>query len=205
VGETSFEGGGLSDHDCRMDAGHRFDPVWRRRIASLGLVGSVSLRGHRSSNPGSVAGLPANSAMWFRLSHSIRNSDLSALRCRCDGCLHTFGHLGPLRRAVPRSRSVFVSRFVIRPIQGSLPIHELRRPIQYRGIVILGLTSARRRVATRCDKLAANYLAFVKLACIRLWLRVYEFTALVATAYETPVKLTGRRRSRYPSGKMVTP
>jgi transposase len=33
-----------------------------------------------------------------------------------------------------------------------------------------------RRVATRYDKLAANYLAFVKLACIRLWLRVYECT-----------------------------
>jgi transposase len=28
-----------------------------------------------------------------------------------------------------------------------------------------------RRVATRYDKLAANYLAFVKLAAIRLWLR----------------------------------
>ena len=34
-----------------------------------------------------------------------------------------------------------------------------------------------RRVATRYDKLAANSLAFVKLASIRLWLRVYEFTA----------------------------
>jgi transposase len=33
-----------------------------------------------------------------------------------------------------------------------------------------------RRIATRYDKLAANYLAFVKLACIRLWLRVYEST-----------------------------
>ena len=33
-----------------------------------------------------------------------------------------------------------------------------------------------RRVATRYDKLAANYLAFIKLACIRLWLRVYEST-----------------------------
>ena len=39
-----------------------------------------------------------------------------------------------------------------------------------------------RRVATRYDKLAANYLAFVKLACIRLWLRVYEYTALGNTA-----------------------
>ena len=33
-----------------------------------------------------------------------------------------------------------------------------------------------RRFATRYDKLAANYLAFVQLASIRLWLRVYEFT-----------------------------
>jgi hypothetical protein len=32
--------------------------------------------------------------------------------------------------------------------------------------------------ATRYDKLAANYLAFIQVASIRLWLRVYEFTAL---------------------------
>jgi transposase len=32
----------------------------------------------------------------------------------------------------------------------------------------------RRRIATRCDKLAANSLAFIKLASIRIWLRVYE-------------------------------
>jgi hypothetical protein len=31
-----------------------------------------------------------------------------------------------------------------------------------------------RRIATRYDKLAANYLAFIKLASIRLWLRTYE-------------------------------
>ena len=31
-----------------------------------------------------------------------------------------------------------------------------------------------RRVATRYDKLAANYLAFVQLASIRRWLRVNE-------------------------------
>jgi transposase len=34
-----------------------------------------------------------------------------------------------------------------------------------------------RRVATRYDKLATYYLAFVKLTSIRLWLRVYEYTA----------------------------
>jgi transposase len=31
-----------------------------------------------------------------------------------------------------------------------------------------------RRVATRYDKLAANYLAFIQLASIRLWLRADE-------------------------------
>jgi transposase len=33
-----------------------------------------------------------------------------------------------------------------------------------------------RRIATRYDKLAANYLAFIKLASIRIWLRAYEST-----------------------------
>jgi transposase len=31
-------------------------------------------------------------------------------------------------------------------------------------------------IATRYDKLAANSLAFIKLASIRLWLRAYEST-----------------------------
>ena len=30
------------------------------------------------------------------------------------------------------------------------------------------------RIATHYDKLAANYLAFIKLAAIRIWLRAYE-------------------------------
>ena len=34
-----------------------------------------------------------------------------------------------------------------------------------------------RRVATRYDKLAANYLAFVQLASMRLWLRANESTS----------------------------
>lgn len=33
-----------------------------------------------------------------------------------------------------------------------------------------------RRIATRYDKLAKNFPAFIKLAAIRLWLRVYEST-----------------------------
>lgn len=34
-----------------------------------------------------------------------------------------------------------------------------------------------RRIATRYDKLAANFLAFIKLAAIRLWMGVYESTS----------------------------
>jgi transposase len=39
-----------------------------------------------------------------------------------------------------------------------------------------------RRVATRYDKLAANYLALVQLASIRLWLRANESTPLIYPA-----------------------
>lgn len=34
-----------------------------------------------------------------------------------------------------------------------------------------------RRVATRCDKPAANFLAMIQVASMRLWLRAYESTA----------------------------
>ena len=34
-----------------------------------------------------------------------------------------------------------------------------------------------RRIATRYDKLAANFLAMAQLASVRLWLRAYESTA----------------------------
>jgi transposase len=33
-----------------------------------------------------------------------------------------------------------------------------------------------RRIATRYDKLAASFIAMIKLACVRLWLRGYEST-----------------------------
>ena len=46
-----------------------------------------------------------------------------------------------------------------------------------------------RRIATRYDKLAANYLAFIKLAAIRIWLRAYESTPWLATLDHDPVQL----------------
>jgi transposase len=42
-----------------------------------------------------------------------------------------------------------------------------------------------RRVATRYDKLGANFLAFVKLAAVRIWLRSIESTALGLFAVST--------------------
>jgi transposase len=64
-----------------------------------------------------------------------------------------------------------------------------------------------RRIATRYDKLAANYLAFIKLASIRLWLRAYESTPLgpqyvdssrreCANSHHSPTALSPRRRRR---------
>jgi transposase len=38
-----------------------------------------------------------------------------------------------------------------------------------------------RRIATRYDRLAANYLAFIKLASIRVWLHIYESASLVGS------------------------
>ncbi len=49
-----------------------------------------------------------------------------------------------------------------------------------------------RRVATRYDKLAANYLAFVKLASIRLWLRAYESTPYLKVSSRALHAVCGR-------------
>ena len=57
-----------------------------------------------------------------------------------------------------------------------------------------------RRVATRYDKLAANYLAFVKLASIRVWLRANESTphtlGCLNSRLESADPLKGPQRSR---------
>src|SRR5882757_2639404 len=53
-----------------------------------------------------------------------------------------------------------------------------------------------RRVATRYDKLAANYLAFIQLASIRLWLRAYETTPVPAHGIWITLDQGGRRSAR---------
>lgn len=68
-----------------------------------------------------------------------------------------------------------------------------------------------RRVATRYDKLAANYLAFIKLASIRIWLRAHESTpwfgqaeALAMANYADPpcglIRARGRSKYQHVSG-----
>jgi transposase len=49
-----------------------------------------------------------------------------------------------------------------------------------------------RRVATRYDKLAANYLAFIHLASIRPWLRVNESTSWCTAANGRRARATSR-------------
>jgi transposase len=61
--------------------------------------------------------------------------------------------------------------------QGPCLLQPLSLPRSQSGRTILQQDQAVPAVATRYHKLAANYLAFVKLACMRLWLRVYECTA----------------------------
>jgi transposase len=56
------------------------------------------------------------------------------------------------------------------PICFSPYLHRARNPVERFFTKIKHC----RRTVTRCDKLAANYLAFVQLASIRLWLRVNE-------------------------------
>jgi hypothetical protein len=55
--------------------------------------------------------------------------------------------------------------------------------------------TSRARIATRYDKLAANYLAFVKPAAIRIWLRAYEPTPLIHLAHETGKLVNIARRA----------
>ena len=52
-----------------------------------------------------------------------------------------------------------------------------------------------RRAATRYDKLASNYLAFIQLASIGFWLRVYEFTALSVLLNPPAVDLNSQSRA----------
>ena len=49
-----------------------------------------------------------------------------------------------------------------------------------------------RRVATRYDKLAANYLAFAQLASISMWLQVSEYTTsslLLSDLRQQPIEI----------------
>ena len=47
-----------------------------------------------------------------------------------------------------------------------------------------------RRVATRYDKLSVNYLAFIKLASIRIWLRANESTPELEDSYMRNIIIT---------------
>ena len=90
--------------------------------------------------------------------------------------------------AVPRKAEVKSGYWDLprRPVAGSIPPRCSRNEICFsphlygaRNLVERFFNKIKRcrRIATRYDKLAANYLAFVQLASIRLWLRVNESTS----------------------------
>jgi transposase len=64
------------------------------------------------------------------------------------------------------SRSIFKARFAL--VLACIALNLVAR--------FFNKAKPRRRIATRYDKPAANYLAFIKLAAIRIWLRTYEST-----------------------------
>ncbi len=89
------------------------------------------------------------------------------LRCALDqtGCRQP-GRLGqhPVRKASIGKRE---------PIVFSPRLYKARNAIER----FFARLKQFRAIATRYDKLAANFLAAVKLACLRLWLRRYESTS----------------------------
>ena len=101
-----------------------------------------------------------------------------ALRIASDGAvtLANAGHIAPYlngqatRRAFGPTSPPRCNRngaYLLQPI--SLPRPKFRQRF-------FNQVKHCRRVANRYDKLAANYLAFIQLASIRLWLRVYKST-----------------------------
>ena len=99
----------------------------------------------------------------WRLDDSVTALERGALRCRLDqGVRQPVGRLGQHSTEAKSQGPHLLSPYLY------LPHNLVER--------FFNKIKQCRRIATRYDKLAANYLAFIKLASIRLWLRVYEFT-----------------------------
>ena len=65
----------------------------------------------------------------------------------------------------------------IKPMLPNKPRRVRRQMTVVCSMACFGSSVQVRHGATRYGKLAANYLAFVKLASIRVWLRANEFTS----------------------------
>ena len=111
-------------------------------------------------------------------------------------CSRTYDRSRPLRREQS------VALFVLIWINGRLGEHsaetkpqrpDLLQPLSLSRTqpnrTVLHTIKQCRRIATRYDKLAANYLAIVKLASIRIWLRANESTPLTSKGASTHYRL----------------
>ena len=92
-----------------------------------------------------------------------RRARRQSLRCRCDP------RAAEAQGAAPNipARSTRKTRFCF-----SRRLYKARNRIER----LFNKLKQFRRVATRYEKLAATFIAMIKLACVRLWLRGYEST-----------------------------
>jgi hypothetical protein len=94
-----------------------------------------------------------------------------------------------------RSRGGLTSKIHVVVETNGLPVHLALTPREGADRTFFNKIKQCRRVAARYNKLAANYLAFVKLASIRNWLRANESAPYRAhhQAYTTRRALSGKQ------------
>ena len=108
---------------------------------------------------------------------AVQMIDTSVVRVHQHGaCIADNNH-----QDIGRSRGSLTSKIHAVVDTNGLPVHLALTPGEAHdnrlsSVLLSGKIKQCRRVATRYDKLAANYLAFLKLASIRIWLRANEST-----------------------------
>jgi hypothetical protein len=115
------------------------------------------------------------------LSERINDTNYCLYEARRSGKIRSlFEKLSVAPSPSPQSRKAFYSMWATqglwiredRTIDDYLPAVLANFRLEYNGPPIEAFRGD--RVATRYDKLAANYLAFIQLASVRLWLQVNE-------------------------------
>jgi len=124
--------------------------------------------------------LRRNCALMSTRPSWVSGSAISAMSAQCPVCPKAGPTVDMMPTGSEHSRSAWRS--------GEHPTTTVFVPRAQPDRAVLNKIKQCRRLATRYDKLAANYLAFIQLASIRLWLRVYETTPSLR---ENPMLISG--------------